>query len=60
MIKTPTSLPTPKEVLRQLQLCRGELAELKRLLRAVRALEGADEKRKSRVRAHTEDTEREQ
>ena len=52
-------LPSSKEVLQRIQLCRGELAELKRLLRAVRALEDANEKRTSRAIAQTGGTERE-
>jgi hypothetical protein len=43
-----TNLPDPDQIKHRIGLCREELAELKRALRAVKAQEKADQARRAR------------
>jgi hypothetical protein len=47
---TTTQFPPPETILERIRLCREELAELKRLLRAARAALKADQARHARLR----------
>jgi hypothetical protein len=45
----PNTLPSLPEVARRIELCRQELAELRRMYRLMRAAAKADEARQERV-----------
>jgi len=47
-MSTPIAFPAPQQIQHRTDLCRAELAELKRALRAARAVQRAEEVRRAR------------
>jgi len=50
---TTITLPTPDQIVERINLCRVELAQLKRVLRAIKASEKAEQAHRARPPPHS-------